>query len=71
MQVITNTSPLRYLGLLGHIDLLQVLFRRVGVPQVVAEELHRRQTPEVVRVWMANPPEWLEVHVPLPQTLAS
>src|SRR5262249_26348264 len=36
-------------------------YGQVIVPSVVCEELQRPQTPEVVRLWMAHPPPWLDL----------
>jgi len=56
MLVIADASPLHYLILLESTDILPVLFGRIVIPRAVAEELQHRQTPAVVRVWMATPP---------------
>ena len=42
-------------------DILPVLFGRIVIPRAVAEELQHRQTPTVMRVWMATPPAWLSI----------
>lgn len=34
------------------------------IPSVVCEELQRPRTPEVVRLWMAHPPPWLDMRPP-------
>lgn len=61
MIVIADTSPLNYLILINHVDLLAALFGRILVPQTVFEELGRAETPAAVREWIAKPPQWLEV----------
>jgi len=61
MLVIADASPLHYLILLESTDILPVLFGRIVIPRAVAEELQHRQTPAVVRVWMATPPAWLSI----------
>jgi predicted nucleic acid-binding protein len=61
MLVIADASPLHYLILLESTDILPVLFGRIVIPRAVAEELQHRQTPTVVRVWMATPPTWLSI----------
>lgn len=60
MTVISDTTPLHYLVLIGHAGILSVLFGKVVIPAAVASELQRPQTPEVVRAWMASPLPWLE-----------
>jgi predicted nucleic acid-binding protein len=64
MLVISDTSPLHYLVLIGHSAVLPTLFRRVLIPPAVVEELQRPHTPTPIRAWMASPPAWLEIHTP-------
>jgi len=64
MLVIADSSPLHYLVLIEHTDVLPSLFGRVIIPPVVAEELQRPRTPAPVRAWMASPPAWLEIRLP-------
>ena len=61
--VIADASPLHYLVLIGCSDILPMLFERVFIPTVVRDELVHPETPEIVRTWMENPPNWLEVRV--------
>jgi predicted nucleic acid-binding protein len=73
MIVIADTSPLHYLILLEHADVLQHLYGRVMIPQAVVRELQAQKTPAVVRQWITGPPEWLQVRqitVPLDPALA-
>jgi predicted nucleic acid-binding protein len=65
VTVISNTSPLNYLLLVEVIDVLPALFGKVLVATAVAEELARPRAPQVVRDWIAAPPEWLEIRAPL------
>ncbi len=37
--------------------------REVFIPTVVRDELVHPETPEIVRTWTENPPNWLEVRV--------
>jgi predicted nucleic acid-binding protein len=62
--VISDTSPLHYLILIGHAEVLPALYAEVLIPETVANELRQAATPESVRHWIANPPTWLHV-VPL------
>ena len=62
--VISDTSPLHYLILVGHVELLPDLYTEVLIPKAVADELRRPATPEPVQRWIADPPQWLRV-VPL------
>jgi predicted nucleic acid-binding protein len=59
--IISDTAPLNYLVLIEHQDVLLDLFGRVIIPQGVFEELQRDRTPQFVREWITNRPEWLEV----------
>ncbi len=64
MLVITNTSPLHYLVLIEHAEVLPSLFGSILIPPVVAEELQHFRTPPPVRAWMSTPPPWLEIRPP-------
>jgi predicted nucleic acid-binding protein len=64
MLVVSDTSPLRYLILVGCADVLPKMFSRVVAPPEVIAELSRPKTPEAVRSWLAARPEWLEVQGP-------
>ena len=61
MIVVADTSPLNYLVLIGHIEILPYFYQRVLVPASVWQELQAANTPEPVHAWSANPPTWLEV----------
>ncbi len=60
-MVVSNTSPLNYLILIEEVDVLPRLYRRVIIPQSVCEELQAAETPEPVRTWTLNQPDWLEI----------
>lgn len=61
MIVIADTSPINYLILIGEIDLLPALYDSVLIPPSVRAELGRTRTPEIVRLWIARRPVWLEI----------
>src|SRR5438128_517586 len=61
MIVISNTTPLNYLILIGLIEVLPALYGQVAIPEAVFSELQRDKTPQVVRDWIANRPLWLLV----------
>jgi predicted nucleic acid-binding protein len=68
MIVVSDTGPIQYLTLLGHVDALANLYGRVLIPVGVAAELSQPHAPEVVRALVNSPPPWLEVvSVVLPQ----
>jgi predicted nucleic acid-binding protein len=61
MIVVTDTSPINYLVLIGEVDVLERIYGRVILPAAVLEELSSPSTPDKVGVWLANRPAWLEV----------
>ncbi len=54
--VVADTGPLRYLILIGQIDILPRLFGGVAVQATVTSELRCPGTPATVRAWIASPP---------------
>lgn len=61
MIVISDTTPINYLVLIGQIDVLRELFGHVTIPRAVWDELHKPGTPDLVRQWADGSPSWLEV----------
>ena len=61
---VADASPLHYLILIGHIDLLPTLFIRILVPPAVLNELRHPRAPAPVREWASDPPTWLECQAP-------
>jgi predicted nucleic acid-binding protein len=59
--VITDTSPINYLLLIGHIDILPALFEKVILPAALWDEPKHPKAPLVVRNWIAAPPPWVDV----------
>jgi predicted nucleic acid-binding protein len=43
--------------------ILQKLYDVVVIPQAVADELNASESPSVVRNWIANPPNWLQIEI--------
>ena len=60
MLVVADTTPLRYLILIAHADVLHTLYGRVLIPQAVYDELQHARTPPAVHTWLAQLPQWLE-----------
>ncbi|HEY6137176.1 MAG TPA: hypothetical protein VI670_05365 [Thermoanaerobaculia bacterium] len=54
MIVVADTSPLLYLILLGHEQVLPALYERVIAPRAVISELSHAGTPQAVRDWAAS-----------------
>ena len=59
MIVVSNTSPINYLILIGYIYLLPELFPAVIVPPEVCTELSDVLAPLTVQAWISTPPSWL------------
>jgi predicted nucleic acid-binding protein len=64
MIVVCDTSPINYLILTESVDVLTAIFGRVYAPSAVIKELSHPRSPEAVRTWATNPPEWLAVQDP-------
>jgi predicted nucleic acid-binding protein len=61
MIIVSNTSPINYLILIGHINLLPELFGAIIIPQAVYRELSDASAPLPVQTWIATPPDWLKI----------
>jgi predicted nucleic acid-binding protein len=64
MIVVSDTSPLNYLVLIGHVEILPALFDRVVAPPAVISELMHPDSPSPVHTWASVPPTWLEIIPP-------
>jgi len=64
MIVVADSSPLRYLVVFGEQRLLPELFGETWIPSAVLGELSAAATPDVVREFLASPPDWLKVRDP-------
>ncbi len=61
MIVVSDTSPICYLLLINQIDILQILYDSITIPQTVADELSASESLPVVKNWIAQPPNWLQI----------
>ena len=61
MKVVSDTTPICYLVLIGQIDLLKTFFEQVSIPEAVRDELAHARAPGAVRAWIARPPAWLDI----------
>ncbi|MGB3308263.1 MAG: DUF3368 domain-containing protein [Nodosilinea sp.] len=61
MIVVSDTSPINYLLLIGQIDLIPRLFEQIIIPDVVRNEMLDPSAPPVLQLWIANSPSWLAV----------
>lgn len=71
MIVVADTSPLLYLILIEHEQVLPALYGRVIAPRAVISELSHPGTPQAVRDWIARLPSWLHVANPKHPIMAS
>jgi predicted nucleic acid-binding protein len=72
MIVVSDTSAICYLLLIGEIELLAKLYGKVLIPSVVQQELSHNCSPITVQNWINNPPQWLiieSVNVPSEEDL--
>ncbi|HBY61768.1 MAG TPA: DUF3368 domain-containing protein [Solibacterales bacterium] len=60
MTVVSNTSPINYLTLIGQERLLPTLFGRVIVPLAVLEELQSPGAPPPIGEMLSRSGDWLE-----------
>lgn len=61
MIVVADSGPPHYLILIEQIELLRRFYGQVTIPDAVADELRAAGSPEVVRNWIAHPPDWVTV----------
>ena len=64
MIVVSDTSPLNYLVLIGAEQVLPSLFGQVLAPPEVLLEMQHAKAPRQVSAWAQSPPGWLEVRAP-------
>ncbi len=72
MIVVSDTSPICYLLLIGEIELLPQLYGQVLIPRIVQQELSDDRSPVAVKNWIKAPPKWLiiqDVTVPADKDL--
>jgi predicted nucleic acid-binding protein len=61
MIVVSDTSPINYLIIIGEIELLPALFGVVVIPDAVDTELRAPGSPSSVKSWMNTGPSWIDV----------
>ena len=61
MIIVSDTSPINYLILIGQIDLLPQLFEQIIIPQAVYNELSDSLAPLSVQTWTIDTPSWLKI----------
>ena len=63
--VVSDTTPLHYLILVGQETILEQLYGKVFIPSAVLMELSHASAPVQVSKWAANPPAWVAVTTPV------
>ncbi len=61
MIVVADTTPINHLIWVGEIFILKELFGWIIIPAVVHDELLAEETPDAVKSFMTDPPDWIEV----------
>jgi len=64
IQIIADSTLLRYLIEIEVMDVLPVLFGQIIAPPAVIHDLQHRNTPVSVRTWIASPPPWVVIQAP-------
>lgn len=62
--VVSDTTPLHYLILIGRESVLEKLYGKVFIPPAVLAELGHPSAPIQISTWAANPPPWVTVAKP-------
>lgn len=62
--VVSDTSPINYLILIGAIEVVPKLFDEVLIPPAVHSELQHPRTPPEVYRWAAALPRWVRIQRP-------
>lgn len=62
--VVSDTSPINYLCLIGQIEVLRSLFTEVLIPPGVLKELQHPSAPKAVVDWLSALPDWIRVQAP-------
>ncbi len=61
MIIVSDTTPLHYLILIGKAELLPTLFDKIIIPEGVFLEISHERTPEKVLNWIQDRPAWLQI----------
>ena len=68
MIVVSDTSPINYLTLIGHEALLQALFGEIIIPASVFDELNHPGAPVQIQHLLSARPAWLRIVEPTPDS---
>jgi len=61
--VVSDTTPLHYLILVGRESILQKLYGKVIIPPAVLAELSHASAPVQISNWATHPPSWVAKQV--------
>lgn len=61
MIVVSDTSPLHYLILIGDIEVVPRIVNEVIIPAVVFRELNAEKTPQQIKTYLETLPAWLTI----------
>ncbi len=64
MAVVSDTTPLNYLAIIGCEEILSQLFAVVLIPPAVQKEMLHPHAPAAVQTLARRPPAWLKVQAP-------
>lgn len=62
--VVSDTTPLHYLIVIGRVSILEKLYLEIIVPPAVLKELGHPSAPSEVSAWAKSPPRWVKVQAP-------
>lgn len=67
MIIVSDTTPVHYLILIQREFILPELFGEILIPEAVAREMLHENTPDLVRGWIHDPPDWVTIRAALPK----
>ncbi len=62
--VVADTAPIRWLHLVGRLDLLRELYSVVTIPPAVLREMSHPKAPPGLQAIANSPPAWLQIRTP-------
>lgn len=63
--IVSDTSPINYLALIGELNVLPGLFGEILIPPAVWRELQHSKTPKAAYDWAASLPAWASIAAPM------
>ena len=71
MIIVSDTTPIHYLILIDEAELLPQLFGAILIPEAVFAEMSHENTPDKVKNWVLNLPDWIKIKSPLKANLTA